>query len=205
MSILLSRADLDFLLYDWLKVEALTSRERYAEHTRETFDAALDLAEAIATEHFLPHAKKADADEPRFEDGKVVMIPEVGAALRVFGEAGLFAAQSDYDTGGMQLPSTVGSATFAFFKAANTGTAAYAMLTTAAANLLKKHGTPEQVARFVEPMLAGRFFGTYSRRSSGEKHSPFGPAKSSAAIASVPAGSSRYKVGGSSHSCLPPS
>ena len=159
-SMLLSRADVDFLLYDWLKVEELTARERYAEHSRETFDATLDLAEAIATDHFAPHNKKADANEPRFENGKVVMIPEVGAALKRYGDAGLFAAQADYEQGGMQLPSCVGSAAFAFFKAANTGTAAYAMLTSAAANLLRKHGTPEQIARYVEPMLAGRFFGT---------------------------------------------
>ena len=88
------------------------------------------------------------------------MIPETSAALQKFGAAGLFAAHADYDIGGMQLPATVHSACFAFFKAANTGTAAYAMLTTAAANLLRKHGTPDQVKRFVEPMLAGRFYGT---------------------------------------------
>lgn len=157
---LLSRPDLDFLLYDWLKVEELTTRERYADHSRETFDAALDLCEQIATDHFAPHNKKADANEPRFEDGKVVMIPEVGAALKLYGEAGLFASQADYDQGGMQLPASVGSAGFAFFKAANVGTAAYAMLTSAAANLLRTHGTPEQIARYVEPMCAGRFFGT---------------------------------------------
>ena len=160
MSILLSRTDLDFLLYDWLKVDALTRRERYADHSRETFDATLDLAEAIATEHFLPHNKKADANEPSFENGKVVMIPEVGAALKHYGEAGLLAAQADAEDGGMQLPCSVGSAAFAYFKAANTGTAAYAMLTTAAANLLRRHGTPEQIARLVAPMREGRFFGT---------------------------------------------
>ena len=160
MSILLSRADLDFLLYDWLKVDELTARERYADHSRETFDATLDLAEAIATEHFLPHNKKADANEPRFENGKVVMIPEVGAALKHYSEAGLLAAQADAEDGGMQLPCAVGSAAFAFFKAANTATAAYPMLTTAAANLLRKHGTPEQIARYVAPMREGRFFGT---------------------------------------------
>ena len=160
MSILLSRADLDFLLYDWLKVDALTARARYADHSRETFDATLDLAEAIATEHFLPHNKKADANEPRFEDGKVVMIPEVGAALKHYADAGLLAAQADAEDGGMQLPCAVGSAAFAFFKAANVGTASYAMLTTAAANLLRKHGSPELIARFLAPMREGRFFGT---------------------------------------------
>ena len=55
MSLLLSRRDLDFLLYDWLGVEQLCERPRHAEHSRETFDAVLDTGEAIATEKFAPH------------------------------------------------------------------------------------------------------------------------------------------------------
>jgi len=47
-SLLLSRRDLEFLLYEWLDVELLTKRERFAEHSRETFDAVLDLSEQIA-------------------------------------------------------------------------------------------------------------------------------------------------------------
>ena len=39
----MSRRDLEFLLYEWLDVEALTSRERFSAHSRETFDAVLDL------------------------------------------------------------------------------------------------------------------------------------------------------------------
>ena len=48
----------------------------------------------------------------------------------------------------------------AWFTAANIGTAAYSFLTVANAGLLLAHGTPEQVERFVQPMLEGRFFGT---------------------------------------------
>ncbi len=57
----LSRRDLDFLLYDWLDVESLTSRERFAEHSRDTFDAVLDLSADLATKYFATHNKKADA------------------------------------------------------------------------------------------------------------------------------------------------
>ena len=32
----LNRRDLDFLLFDWLKIEDLLGRERFAEHSRET-------------------------------------------------------------------------------------------------------------------------------------------------------------------------
>ena len=74
-SLILSRRDLDFLLHEWLDVESLTKRPRFAEHSRETFDAVLDLAEQIATEHFAPHNRKADENEPRMVDGKVVTDP----------------------------------------------------------------------------------------------------------------------------------
>ena len=36
----ISKRDLEFMLYEWLDVESLTERERFAEHSRETFDAA---------------------------------------------------------------------------------------------------------------------------------------------------------------------
>jgi butyryl-CoA dehydrogenase len=159
-SLILSRRDLDFLLHEWLDVESLVKRPRYAEHSRETFDAVLDLAEQIATQHFAPHNRAADENEPRMVDGRVEMIPEVGRALRVFADAGLMAGTFDEEYGGMQLPHTVGQAVFAWFKAANVGTSAYPFLTMANARLLLAHGSEEQKATYVGPMLEGRWFGT---------------------------------------------
>ena len=36
------RETLDFLLHDWLDAGSLTQRERFADHSRETFDAVFD-------------------------------------------------------------------------------------------------------------------------------------------------------------------
>jgi butyryl-CoA dehydrogenase len=36
------RSTLDFLLYEWLDVNQLQQRERFADHSQETFDAVLD-------------------------------------------------------------------------------------------------------------------------------------------------------------------
>jgi alkylation response protein AidB-like acyl-CoA dehydrogenase len=159
-SLILSRRDLDFLLHEWLDVESLTKRSRFTEHSRETFDAVLDLAEQIATDHFAPHNRKADENEPRMVDGKVEMIPEVGRALKVFTDAGLLAGSFDEEFGGMQLPHTVGQAVFAWFKAANVGTSAYPFLTMGNARLLLAHGSREQIDTYVRPELEGRWFGT---------------------------------------------
>ena len=160
MSLLLSRRDLDFLLYEWLDVEELTKRPYHADHSRMTFDAALDLAEQVATRHFATHNKKADAEEPRFDGERVHLIPEVAEALAVFAETGLLGAAMPYEVGGGQLPTVLARACFAWFQAANVGTSAYPFLTVGGANLLLRHASPELVSRYVRPMLEGRFFGT---------------------------------------------
>src|SRR3954471_14054800 len=148
------------MLYEMLDVESLTRRQRFAEHTRETFDAALHSAERIAEEKFAPHNRKADLNEPRFENGKVNIIPEVAEALLAFRNAGFMAAAQDFELGGMQLPWTVAQACFAWFNAANISTAGYPFLTIANANLIRTFGSPAQRQKYLPSLLSGRFFGT---------------------------------------------
>ncbi len=158
--LLLSRRDIDFLLYEWLDVELLTKRARFADHSRDTFDAALDLSAEVATEQFAPHNRRNDLEEPRFENGHAVVQPEVAPALQVFAETGLLSSAMDAAVGGMQMPHIVAQACFAWFQAANVGTASYPFLTMGAANLLLAHGSREQIDTYVLPMIEGRFFGT---------------------------------------------
>ncbi len=159
-SLILSAPDLEFLIFEWLDAEALLDRPRFAEHSRGTFDAVLELSEQIATRHFATHNKSADACEPRLVDGRVRLPDEVGAALAAFAAAGLLAGSYDADLGGMQLPNVIAKAALAWFQAANTATSAYPFLTMANANLLIAHGGKEQVDTWVRPMIEGRFFGT---------------------------------------------
>ncbi|AHC23379.1 MULTISPECIES: acyl-CoA dehydrogenase [Mycobacteriaceae] len=159
-STILSRRDLDFLLYEWLRVEELTALPRFAEHSRETFDGVLELCEQLAERYFAPHNKLSDANEPTFDGTTVTVIPEVKVALEAFAKADLIGMSFDAELGGAQLPTAVAQAGFAWISAANISTSGYLMLTIANANLLAEFGTPEQVDRFVKPMLAGRFTGT---------------------------------------------
>lgn len=159
-STILSRRDIDFLLYEWLDVESLNRRERFADHSRQTFDGLLDLCEDLATRYFAPHNKKNDAHEPTFDGETVSLNPEVKEAVDAFANADLLAMSMDHELGGWQLPATVAGAGMAWFHAANVGTAAYGLLSIANANLLAAHGSPEQIEMFVKPILAGRFTGT---------------------------------------------
>ena len=157
---LLSRRDLEFLLYEWLGVVDLTRRTRYSEHSRETFTAALETYEKIATQHFAPHNRSSDLNEPRIEDGRVRVHPPVRVALEAFNAAGLGAATHDYAVGGMQLPYTIERAGMAWLNAANVATAAYALLTAGNANLLLAHASRQLVERYVPDLLTGRIYGT---------------------------------------------
>ncbi|MBW4935272.1 acyl-CoA dehydrogenase [Marinobacter sp. F4206] len=152
--------DLAFQLFELHDVERVLGFDRYADHSRETLQAALDLALKVAAEEFAPHARLVDEEEPRFEQGRVVMRPEVKRALDVLRETGLMAASQDYERGGMQLPAAVAQMCVGLLKGANVGTQGYAGLTIAAANLIMVQGSEAQQKRYAEPMMAGRFFGT---------------------------------------------
>jgi alkylation response protein AidB-like acyl-CoA dehydrogenase len=157
---LLSSRNLAFELYEVLDAEALTRRERFAEHSRETFDAAIGTARTIAEKFFAPHNRKNDENEPRYENGEAVLIPEVKPAVDAFLEAGFLNAARSFEDGGMQLPTLLSQACFAHFQAANAASASYPFLTMGAANLIENFGSDEQKRRFLQPMIEGRFFGT---------------------------------------------
>ncbi|CAI8894401.1 Acyl-CoA dehydrogenase [Pseudomonas sp. IT-93MI4] len=157
---LLSSRNLAFELYEVLDAEGLTRRERFVEHNRETFDAAIGTARSIAEKYFATHNRKGDENEPRYESGQAMLIPEVKPAVDAFLEAGFLNAARSFEAGGMQLPTLLSQACFAHFQAANAATTSYPFLTMGAANLIESFGTDEQKQRFLQPMIDGRFFGT---------------------------------------------
>ncbi len=152
--------DIAFWLYDWLGADALTGHPAYADHSRETFDAVLALAERLAADRFATHYKKSDRVEPTLENGVVRVIPEVREALEAYAEAGLFAASFAPEHGGLGLPHVVDAAVLAHFMAANIATAGFPMLTAANARVLVKFGTKAQIETFALAEIAGKTLGT---------------------------------------------
>jgi alkylation response protein AidB-like acyl-CoA dehydrogenase len=160
MSYIIPRRELDFILFDWLRIDETLPAFQEGELSREAVDGFLDLSEKLATEQFLPHFKAADEDEPRLEDGQVKIHPEVKAALASYRDLGLFAAGHDPELGGMGLPAVVCQASYAQFLAANAATSGYILLTVANARLIGAFGTPAQAEQFAKPQVEGRWHGT---------------------------------------------
>lgn len=188
---LLSARNLAFELYEVLDAEGLTQRARFAEHSRETFDAALGTARSIAENLFAPHNRKNDEHEPQYVDGAARLIPEVKPAVDAFLQAGFLNATREFEVGGMQLPNLLSQACFAHFQAANAATSSYPFLTMGAANLIESFASAEQKRLFLQPMLDGRCFGTMALT---EPHA--GSSLSDLRSKATPASDGSYRIKG---------
>ncbi|MBI5257479.1 MAG: acyl-CoA dehydrogenase C-terminal domain-containing protein [Burkholderiales bacterium] len=153
------RQTLDFLLNDWLRVQTLTGRTRFADHSSETFAQVLDTCERIAREKFAPFNRLVDVEEPRFDGERVILPQATQDAWDAYGASGMLSAAQDYDIGGMQLPYTLEAAANAFFAKASVSIGS-GMLTVGNANLLMAHGTEAQKRVFAMNEFAGRWSGT---------------------------------------------
>ena len=153
------RPTLDFLLHQWLGVASLRLRERFADHSRETFDAVLDTCERIAREKYAPFNRLVDTQEPHFDGEKVILPQCTFDANRAYAESGMLSAAQDYEEGGMQLPYTIEAAANGFFGLASVSIGS-SLLTKGNANLLLVHGTETQKAVFARNEFNGRFSGT---------------------------------------------
>jgi butyryl-CoA dehydrogenase len=188
---LIPRRDLDFQLFDVLGLGELLGRPRFAEHDRATVDAVLDAAYDLAAERFAPYAAQVDAEEPRVEDGRVVLPAPTGAALEAYAAGGFVAAAFPKPLGGLGLPFLLSQACGGVFAGANVAVYSYALLTQGAANLIARFGTDDQRARYLGAMLDGRAFGTMCL---SEPHA--GSSLADIRTRAEPAGGGRYRISG---------
>ena len=153
------RPTIDFLLYEWLDVPSLNQRERFTDHSRETFDAVLDTCERIAREKYAPFNRLVDTQEPQFDGEKVILPQATHDAHAAYVTSGMLSAAQDYELNGMQLPYSVEAAANSFFACASVSIGSN-MLTAGNAGLLLVHGTDKQKEVFAHNEFSGRWAGT---------------------------------------------
>ncbi len=158
------RPTLEFLLRDWLQVGQLNSRERFADHSWETFCAVLDTCDRIARDKYAPFNRLVDTQEPRTEtdkDGALrVVLPQAAHdAHTAYVGSGMLAAAQDFERGGMQLPYVVEAAANSFFAFASVSMGSQ-LLTVGNANAILVSGTAQQQAVFASKQFSGEWSGT---------------------------------------------
>ena len=191
MSVIVNRRDVDFYLYEVFDLDTLLAHDRYLEHDRESVTAILDLCQNMAEEEFLPCAAELDENEPVFKDGQAITPDSLKACLKTFIEAGLPTATFDHDLGGMQLPVMVANFMQGIFQAANAPAVGYVFLTSSNAHMLQACGSEALRARYLPPLIEGRWFGTMCL---SEPHA--GSSLSDIRCMAEPVGDGSYKLTG---------
>lgn len=149
-----------FLLYEVNKIEELLQYPYHEDHSRETFDMALDAAYDLAHEVFWPAFQEMDREGATF-DGKNVTAPKAMREIwRQCKEGGWFAPNVRYDLGGQQFPLSIFAVTTFLFNAGNNSAAMYVSGAWGAAHLIESFGSEDLKARYLQPLYGGVWGGT---------------------------------------------
>ncbi|MEQ3636374.1 acyl-CoA dehydrogenase [Alcanivorax sp.] len=120
------------------------------------------------------------------------MRPEVKEAFDAYVRAGFLSSRASYEEGGMQLPEIAAAACKGMFTCVNPSSTGYVFLTAAAANVIRNFGNDMLKARFLEPMMVGRFTGTMALT---EPHA--GSSLTDIRTRAVPQDNGSYRIKGS--------
>ena len=125
--------DVDFVLNEVLKTDALLALPYFAAHDRGTFAAYVDACRRIARDVLFPSYREIDAASPTVEQGRVRAHPKLKNILSQLREVGVVAAIRPTEVGGQQLPLTIATAAGLYLMAGNLSASGYLGLTTGVA------------------------------------------------------------------------
>jgi butyryl-CoA dehydrogenase len=151
---------LKFILHGVHPIQDVLDRPHFSDHDQESIEMFIQSVKDFSDQELFPYFQEMDADPARFEDGKVVVHPQVGKYMRKAGEMGLISGVFDYDDGGLQIPSMAHTAAAYIMDAANNHMPGYGGLTLGAAELILHFASQELKEKYTPKMLSGEWGGT---------------------------------------------
>ncbi|MEM6724716.1 MAG: acyl-CoA dehydrogenase family protein, partial [Bacteroidota bacterium] len=180
-----------FNLYDVHDTESILKTERYQDYDRESIDMLLDSIKDYSDKEVFPYFKEMDEKPVRYEDGNVIVHPQIGPINTKAAEFGMIGGIFDYEDGGLQMPNMVSQASYFIMDAANNNVSGYPGLTSGAAKLIASYATQELKDKYLPNMLNGKWGGTMCLT---EPHA--GSSLSDIVTTATPTGDGKYKIKG---------
>ena len=154
------RRDIDFVLYEQFKTDALTKHEKFADFNKKTFDLIIKEARNLALKEILPTFAEGDREGVRLENGQVKVPACYHRPYRLFREGEWTALVADPEVGGQGLPYCVSQAAAEYLVGANYAFTLYGVVGHAAGELIEVYGTEKQKRLFLKKMYTGQWSGT---------------------------------------------
>jgi len=151
---------LKYLLYDVHQLEDVLQQSRFADHDKASLNLFLDSVKEFSDRELFPYVKEMDENPAYYKDGAVLVHKQVAVMMKKGGEMGLISGTFDYESGGLQLPMLMYTATAFIQDAANNHLPGYVGLTLGAAELIIHFASKELKDTYVPNMLSGNWGGT---------------------------------------------
>lgn len=152
--------DVNFVLFEHLKVHEITQYEKFNEFAEEDFRMIISEALKFAQEVVSPLNKIADEPGCRYEDGNVYVPEEFHKAYDLYRELGWGNLPVDPEYGGQGLPHCISFAAGEYLTGASCAFAGFPLLGIGAANLIYSFGTQEMKDKYCHKMYSGQWGGT---------------------------------------------
>jgi len=158
--LLADRRDIDFVLYEQLKIEDILKTEKYNDLNRKMFDMVISEARNLGIKEIFPTYKEGDREGIKFENGRVTAPQCFQRPYALFVEGEWIAMAEDPKVGGQGFPAIIRQAAFEYISGANYAMAAFGDLGHGAAKMIELFGTPEQKELFLKKVYTGEWGGT---------------------------------------------
>lgn len=158
--IIADRRDIDFVLFEQLKIESLFNHPKFNEFNRKTIDMILAEARNFAIREILPTFAPGDRQGAVFHNGQIKLPESFYRAyeLYVAGEWISLAASGEY--GGQGAPHVVAQAVLDYHLGANYPFVLYGLTGVGAGEMIELFGTKDQKNQFLQNLYTGRWGGT---------------------------------------------
>ncbi len=157
---LTDQRDIDFVLYEQLKVDQFLSTPKYNDFNKKMFQMVIKEAKNLSLKEIFPTYTECDRVGVQFDNGKV-KVPEVlrkPHQLIVDGEWGALTENPDY--GGQGLPHSIAQAAMEYLTGANYILTTYPILGHGAGKMIDLFGTDLQKKLFLKKLYTGAWGGT---------------------------------------------
>ncbi|NJN47242.1 MAG: acyl-CoA dehydrogenase, partial [Candidatus Competibacteraceae bacterium] len=152
--------DMEFILFDVLKMDSYQDVEGYSEADRSTVAAILEECAKLSGEVIQPLNLPGDEEGCHLKDGKVTTPAGFKEAYQAFMEGGWSALTGDPEYDGQGLPYVLGIAMNEMICSANFSFSMYPGLTHGAIDALEQHGSKELKDRYLPKLISGEWTGT---------------------------------------------
>jgi alkylation response protein AidB-like acyl-CoA dehydrogenase len=149
-----------FVLKHVVGMDELASHSQFADATPDVVEAIVEGAGALAAGEFAPLNRIGDETGSRWSPEGVTTPPGFRQAYRAYVEGGWGTLSGPTDHGGQGLPLALATIVMEDLGAANMGFSLVMMLTPAAVEALKHHGTDEQRDIWLPKLITGEWTGT---------------------------------------------